>query len=140
MKSTWIDSRQVKLRKRNRDVRDLGGITNNMELTMSSPTTVTTGLVLTTVNFKSFQKGKVCLVREDRELNLIVRGVTLGHITFVPYNEPEMQVTVYADRVTDTYQEAMLTAFLTGFTTLASRLAKKELDLKAMFDYEPDED
>lgn len=140
MKSTWIDSTRVKLRRDNKIVRDLGGITNNMELTLNSPTTVVTGLLLSTVNFESFQKGKVCLVREDRELNLIVRGVMLGHITFVPYSEPEMQITVYADRVQDTYQEAMLKTFLTGFTALASRLAKHELDLKAIFDYEPDED
>lgn len=140
MKSTWIDSTRVKLRRDNKIVRDLGGITNNMELTLNSPTTVVTGLLLSTVNFESFQKGKVCLVREDRELSLIVRGVMLGHITFVPYSEPEMQITVYADRVQDTYQEAMLKTFLTGFTVLASRLAKHELDLKAIFDYEPDED
>ncbi len=140
MKSTWIDSTRVKLRRDNKIVRDLGGITNNMELTLNSPTTVVTGLLLSAINFESFQKGKVCLVREDRELNLIVRGVMLGHITFVPYSEPKMQITVYADRVQDTYQEAMLKTFLMGFTGLASRLAKHELDLKAMFDYEPDED
>lgn len=140
MKSTRIDSTRVKLRRDNKNIRDLGGITNNMVLTMIPSTTVMRGLLLSTVNFESFQKGKVCLVQEDRELSLIVRGVMLGHITFVPYNEPEMQITVYADRVQDTYQEAMLKTFLTGFTVLASRLAKHELDLKAMFDYEPDEE
>lgn len=140
MKSTWIDCSRINLRRHNKIVRDLGGITNNMEMTLVSPTSITTGLINATIDFKSYQGGKVCVVRDDYELDLIVRGVKLAYITFVPYNQAEMRITVFAENVTDTYQEVMLKAFITAFTVLASRLAKNELDLKAMFDYEPDED
>ena len=134
------ETTRIKLRRLNKLVRDLGGITNNMELSLVSPTRVTTGLIQATMDLKSYQGGKVCVVRDDYELDLIVRGVKLAYITFVPYSQAEMRITVFAENVTDTYQEVMLQSFITAFTVLASRLAKKELDLKAMFDYEPDED